>query len=148
MLTGHYSRIPWRCVIALVLSVLHTAAGCKARNAWEETQPASGTIRFKGKPIENAEITLFPTDATFPESVRPRGRSTKDGKFVLWTYQEGDGVPAGTYKVTVVHNEVSVSKDTIVAKPNDLPAKYSKRDSTSLEITINKGNNDVPLELK
>ncbi len=132
----------------LILSSVLLAAGCTPRNAWENTHPAAGTIQFKGKPLENAEITLFPSDPAFPESVRPRARSTADGKFVLWTYQEGDGVPAGTYKATVVHNEVIVSKDTVVAKPNDLPPKYSRRDSTDLEVTIVAGNNEIPLNLK
>jgi hypothetical protein len=57
---------------------------------------------------------------------------------------QGDGAPAGNYKVTVVHNEVAVSKDTIVAKPNDLPEKFSKRDTTNIQVQIVAGKNEIP----
>lgn len=150
MLTSYLSGFSGRLMSALLCSalLLPLGVGCKGGNAWEITQPASGTVVYKGKPIENAEINLFPVDPAAPELVRPRGRTTADGKFVLWTYKEGDGVPAGKYKATIVHNEVSVSKDTVVAKPNDLPAKYSRRESTDLEVTVNEGKNEIPFELK
>lgn len=138
-----------REVLLVCIVVLGTVVtGCNARKPWESTNPATGTIQFKGKPLANADISLYPIDPTFPETVRPRARSAAGGKFSLWTYKEGDGVPAGKYKATVIHNEVAVSKDTVVAKPNDLPIKYSRKDSTDLEVTINAGNNDVVLELK
>ena len=150
MLTSDFSnkRKRFKCTVLAGAMLLPWSIGCKESNTWEITQPASGTVVYKGKPIANAEINLFPVDPAAPELVRPRGRTTADGKFVLWTYQEGDGVPAGKYKATIVHNEVSVSKDTVVAKPNDLPAKYSRRDSTNLEVTINEGKNEIPFDLK
>ncbi|MCU0719011.1 MAG: hypothetical protein MUC83_04855 [Pirellula sp.] len=119
--------------------------GCFASpKPWEITHPASGTVEFKGKPIENAELTLFPTDANVPESVRPKAKSIAGGKFVLGTYSQSDGAPVGKYKVTVVRNEVSVSKDTIVAKPNDLPNKYSLPNTTDIVLEIAEGKNELP----
>ena len=118
--------------------------GCKSQDPWETTYPASGSVVFKGKPVDSAEVTLFPVDSKIPETVLPRGKSGPDGKFVLWTFKAGDGAPAGKYKVTVIHNEVSVSKDTIVAKPNDLPVKVSRKDTTDLEVTIAAGQNELP----
>lgn len=118
--------------------------GCfSSPKPWEVTHPASGTITFKGKPIENAELSLFPTDASVPESVRPKAKSTAGGKFVLGTYSQSDGAPTGKYKVTVVRNEVSISKDTIVAKPNDLPKKYSSLNTTDIVIEIVEGKNEL-----
>jgi hypothetical protein len=120
-------------------------AGCFSRaKPWEITHPASGTVELKGKPIENAELTLFPADAGVPESVRPRAKSTTGGKFVLGTYSQTDGAPVGKYKVTVVRNDVSISKDTIVAKPNDLPAKYASVSTTDIIVEIVAGNNELP----
>ncbi len=111
--------------------------------------PTTGQVTFKGRPIADAELTFFPEDKTYPDSVRPRAKSTADGKFVAWTHIQGDGVPAGSYKVTIVHNEVAISKNTIVAKPNDLPAKYSKRDTTDIHVQIASGKNEIPaIELK
>jgi hypothetical protein len=138
---NRYIPIP----IVLLLASSLSFPGCSGgSNPWEQTHPASGTITFKGKPVVDAEISLFPEDTSCPDSVRPKAKSTDGGKFVVWTYNPGDGAPEGTYKVTAIHQEVAVSKDTIVAKPNDFPEKYSKRDSTPLTIRITKGQNNIP----
>jgi len=119
--------------------------GCSSsKKPWEVTHPATGSIEYKGKPIEAAELTLFPLDQSIPESVRPKGRSTADGKFELGTYSQSDGAPAGKYKITVVRNQIAVSKDTIVTKPNDLPGKYSNLSSTDLVVEIVAGKNELP----
>jgi hypothetical protein len=119
--------------------------GCsKPKDPWEIMYPANGQVTFKGRPISDAELTFFPEDKSYPDSVRPKAKTTADGTFVAWTNAQGDGVPAGNYKVTIVHNEVSVSKDTIVAKPNDLPIKYSKRDTTDIQVQIASGKNAIP----
>jgi hypothetical protein len=102
-----------------------------------------------GRPVANADIALFPEDPAAPGTVRPKAKSAADGKFVVWTYVEGDGAPAGSYKVTVVHQEVGVSKDTIVAKPNDLPEKYAKVNTTDLKVQVVAGQTEIPpLELR
>ncbi len=132
------------------LPLLSLSVGCsKAKPVWEFTQPTAGQVTFKGKPIANAELSFFPEDPSFPESVRPRAKTSADGKFIAWTYVEGDGLPKGSYKVTIIHHEISVSNETIVAKPNDLPIKYSKRDTTDVVVQIKDGKNELPvIELK
>ena len=123
--------------------------GCSKPTPWETTHPTTGLVKFKGAPIADAELSFFPEDKSFPDSVRPKAKTSADGKFVAWTCVQGDGIPAGSYKVTIVHNEVSISKGTIVAKPNDLPVKYSRLDSTDLQVTIVSGKNEIqPFELK
>lgn len=119
-------------------------AGCAKSEPWETTQPAVGKITLKGRPIANADLAFFPEDDAFPTAVRPRAKSTEDGKFIVWTYTQGDGVPAGSYKVTVVHHEVGVSKNTIIAKPNDLPKKYSTLQTTDIVVKIADGQNEIP----
>ncbi|MDX1928353.1 MAG: hypothetical protein SFV81_17630 [Pirellulaceae bacterium] len=127
------------------LLLLTGLVGCgKGKDPWEVTHPATGVVNFKGRPIVDAELTFFPEDKSAPDSVRPKAKSTAGGKFEVWTYVQGDGAPAGNYKVTVVHNEVAVSKDTIVAKPNDLPEKFSKRDTTDIQVQIVAGKNEIP----
>jgi hypothetical protein len=121
-----------------------TVFGCSQPKPWETTQPTTGKVTFKGAPVADAELSFFPEEKSFPDSVRPKAKTSADGKFTAWTYVQGDGVPIGKYKVTIVHNAVSVSKDTIVAKPNDLPAKYATLDSTDLQVQIVAGKNEVP----
>jgi hypothetical protein len=136
------SHSKWRMWIFLCGLVF--AVGCSNAQPWEKTNPASGAVSWKGQPVADADITLFPIDSTIPDTVRPQAKTVKDGKFVLGTYTNGDGVPAGTYKVTLVRQQVAVSKGTIVAKPNDLPGAYAKRDTTPLRITICEGQNVLP----
>ena len=140
-----------RPTMALIPAIMLTWAGlsgCSGGSSpWETTYPISGVVTYKGKPIVDAEIALFPEGTEAPDTVRPKAKSTAGGKFALWTYNPGDGVPKGKYKVTVVHHEVAISKDTIVAKPNDLPRKYAGRDTTDLEILIVAGNESPTLSL-
>ena len=138
-------------IIGVTCTLLFASfGGCsKPKDPWEITHPATGQVSFKGRPISDAELTFFPEDKSFPDSVRPKAKTTADGTFVAWTNAQGDGVPAGSYKVTIVHNEVSISNGTIVAKPNDLPVKYSKRDTTDIQVQIAPGTNAIPaIELK
>jgi hypothetical protein len=136
--------------VALGLLITSILCGCSGgKPVWEQTHPASGMVTYKGRPIVDAELIFFPEDKSFPETVRPKAKSTEGGKFIVWTYIQGDGAPEGSYKVTVVHNEVAISKDTIVAKPNDLPVKYSKLDSTDIVVKIAAGQNEIPaIDLK
>jgi len=111
--------------------------------------PAKGVVTYKGKPVANAEIALFPVDEAIPEVVRPRAKTAANGEFVVWTYEVGDGAPAGNYKATVVHNEVVEVKNVAVTKPNDLPAKYSKLQTTDLVVEIAQGETEIPtIELR
>jgi hypothetical protein len=44
--------------------------GCGGSNPWETVYPATGVLTFKGKPLADAEISLFPVDATAPDGGR------------------------------------------------------------------------------
>lgn len=127
-----------------------TLCGCgKAKSPWETVYPAKGKVTFKGKAVPNAELAFFPQDISVPAMVRPRATSAEDGTFTVWTYEKGDGAPAGSYKVTVIHSEVVVGNGTVGAKPNDLPKKYSTPDTTDLLVEIGEVPTDIPpFELK
>jgi hypothetical protein len=134
-----------RGVTAVICLMAFSAMnGCSKPKPWETTHPTSGQVTFKGAPVADAELSFYPDDASFPTSVRPKAKTTADGKFVAWTNEQGDGLPAGSYKVTIIHNVVAISKDTVVAKPNDLPAKYAALDTTDLQVKIVPGKNVIP----
>ncbi|MBX3439216.1 MAG: hypothetical protein KF861_17125 [Planctomycetaceae bacterium] len=131
------------------LTLMMAGCGGSAPPPWETVYPATGVVTYRGKPVANADIVLFPQDETFPDTVRPRAKSTEDGTFSVWTWQRGDGAPAGNYKATIVHNEIVISNGAMGAKPNDLPRKYSQPDTTDLIVRIDPESNQIPpLELK
>jgi hypothetical protein len=136
-------------VLAGLLSVALLCGCGGGSKPWETVHPAKGVVLKKGKPIKDAELLFFPQDELVPESVRPRARTTENGEFVVSTYGTGDGAPAGSYKVTVIHHEVVIQKETVATKPNDLPKKYASPETTDLTIEIAAGENELaPLDLK
>lgn len=120
--------------------------GCGGSNSapWETVYPVAGTVTYQGKPVANADVMLFPQDDSFPATVRPRAKSGADGTFQVWTWQRGDGAPAGSYKVTVVHHEIVVSNGAMGAKPNDLPKKYASPDTTDWVVQIAEEETTIP----
>lgn len=143
-----WQSYPGTLVFLGLLSVT-AFSGCGPGNAWDKAYPAKGVITHKGKPVKDAEIRFFPVDEKYPESVRPWAKSNENGEFVLSTYNRDDGAPTGEYKVTVIHHEIVISKETMTTKPNDLPKKYAARDTTDLTVQVGKGETTLPpLELK
>lgn len=152
MFSGLLTRSRTSGQVALLGALLLTPllSGCgKQKQPWETVYPAKGIVTFKGKPIANAEIALFPQGDSMPDTVRPKGKTTEAGEFVVWTYQQGDGAPAGNYKVTVVHHDVVEQRDVLITKPNDLPRKYATLETTDLEVVIGQNETEIPpIDLK
>lgn len=81
--------------------------------------------------------------------MRPSGRAGPDGSFTLTSYEEGDGAPAGEYKVTVEWpsedpNDPSDPDDPegqIPRGPDWLQGRYADPATTSLTATIREGDN-------
>jgi hypothetical protein len=139
------ARWSWAVMSAAMLLV-----GCgQAQEPWEKVYPATGVVKYQGKPLAGAMITLIPEDASFPKTVRPTAVTDADGEFEIGTYSSGDGAPAGNYKVLVLHFPVEGSEEAPHAGPNDLPAKYAKAETTDLKVTIDEEETALPpLELE
>jgi hypothetical protein len=134
----------------VVLSAAILLAGCgKAQEPWEKVYPATGIVKYQGKPLPGATITLIPEDTSFPKSVRPTAVTDADGEFEIGTYSTGDGAPAGNYKVLILHFPVEGPEENPHAGPNDLPEKYAKAETTDLTVTIEEEETVLrPLELE
>lgn len=63
----------------------------------EKVVPVSGTLTYQGKPLENFQVTLVPSDGRRAAV----GITDKNGKFTMGTNETGDGAPPGTHKVAV-----------------------------------------------
>ena len=60
--------------------------------------PASGVLRFQGKPLEGYKLTFEPSG----ERQSATAISNAEGKFVLGTNRTGDGAATRKHKVAVV----------------------------------------------
>jgi hypothetical protein len=139
------SRLAW---VAIALATMVTGCG-QAKQPWEKVYPASGVVKFQGQPLAGAVVTLIPQDADFPNSVRPTAITDEDGAFEIGTYSTADGAPAGDYKVLVLHYPVAGTAENPYAGPNDLPPQYARAETTTLKVTIDEEDTEIPpLELQ
>jgi len=127
-------------VIGSVMGFASAGCGGKAPEPWELVHKASGKVLFQGKPIEGAQIILFPKDSSFPNAVRPSATTDFDGNFEIGTKSRDDGAPEGTYGVAVTWNPTVDVGGGAVRGPNKLPPKYSKPESSGLTVTIDATN--------
>lgn len=99
------------------------------------TVPTRGKITFKGAPLTQGTIRFAPSDAgrDGTATIQP------DGTFVATTFQEGDGLLRGSYKVAV--------SGTGKAGKEVVAAKFRNPASSTVEIDIVDGKSDYPIDL-
>jgi hypothetical protein len=140
-------------VLALMgaLGGLMLLAGCGDSQDGVPVYPARGTVLYQGAPAEGAKVVLYDTNRQDPKAPFPTGEVQPDGTFRLTSYEEGDGAPAGTYKVTITWLEpIPEGVNREMYSPADrLGGRYANPEQSPLEVTIVEGNNELePLELK
>jgi hypothetical protein len=144
----------WRAFVAnaatvvrslFLLMALMLAVGC-GKGPERETVPvfpATGKITFKGQPIPGASITLHPV--TPVENVpKPRANVAKDGTFNIRTYGSDTGAPEGDYKVTVLWYKPIKNGPDFTSGPNVIPQKFTQPETTSIQVKIAAGQNNLP----
>jgi hypothetical protein len=108
----------------ILLLLLVFAAGCSKQVG------AGGTVVFSdnGTPVPYGSV-IFSTP-TF----QSRSNINGQGRFTMGSYGAADGLPPGTYKV-MIH----VVDDSDADNPyNLLDARYTNKDTSGLEITVDK----------
>jgi hypothetical protein len=109
-----------------------------------ETFPVKVTVANNGTPIEGAVVSFVNTRAKDPSG---SGLSAADGTVRITTFEQGDGLVPGDYKVTVRKQEVKNTVDP--ARPNDkpirqeiiwhVPQKYASIGSSPFTAVVEKG---------
>ncbi len=151
MLSPHPRPSTARIVLVACLALVPLACGEPSEKR-APLFPASGKVTFEGKPLPGAFVLLRKA-APDPDVPSPNAITGEDGSFVLTTYENQDGAPAGDYVVTIstaprpVEKRVSLKK----AEPHVdlLKGKYADPKSSGLRATIKPGSNALePFELK
>jgi hypothetical protein len=110
--------------------------------------PVQGKVLVQGQPAARALVTFHPVDAAADtEVLRPVGQADEQGNFTLTTYRQGDGAPAGEYRVTVqwlLATPVNQQTRDEYVTVNYLPARYGQPASSGLAATVSPGNNQLP----
>ena len=139
--------------LAAVLAVLSWGCGRSDRPPMAKV---SGTITYKGKPLPEASISFLPE----ADGVRSAmGKTDAEGRYTLWTYENGDGAAVGKHRVTVaLHGPPEKPKlnPAVAAKMGEayydqlsalgkplIPAKYFGPETSGLTADVVKGKNNV-----
>lgn len=116
-------------------------AGCSDAPRGErpfETHPVTGIVHVDGQPAERVQVDCYPAADSTAIKYKLSTVTDKDGRFLLTTYESGDGVPEGTYTLTFQWLEVSLS-------PRDqFKGKYADPQTSQHKFTVVKGqDNDL-----
>jgi hypothetical protein len=139
-------------VAAFILAV----GGCGGDSGTPPVYEVTGVVTRNGQPVEGA-VVMFISQSTGESSTPAPGGQAEtgaDGAFsVQSTFDQGKtmqtGLPAGTYKITVVKLQSPAGGPSITSPPkNILPPEYSAAESTPLSATIKaEGTNRVDVTL-
>lgn len=131
---------------AVILTTLVMLSGCGSPPAdvpTAELHSFTGIVLVDNEPAHGAVVTLHPIEDLGLGAVTPSGLADDIGLFSVSTYQPGDGAPAGNYRVTVSWMEVlNPGASEPEYGKSKLPLRYSKPDSSGLELAIVAGMND------
>ncbi len=130
----------------LLAALAGPVAGCSS-----STMPlarATGTITIEGQPIAGAKVVFRPEAGPAAS-----GETDTKGRFVLSTYQSGDGAVIGHHSVVVVPKLPGVML-TPGQEPNAppaptviIPAQYQRADSSGLVAEVAQSANDFVFDL-
>ena len=128
-------------VLIAAMAVCLVQAGCR-NNTPLPTASVSGTVKTEdGKVISNGRIMFGPLDANSDglSGKLARGNIDENGKFVLTTYNNGDGAVVGRHRVAL--KELSNFDDELIEE-HGLPPKHGHKISPEFaEVEIVSGKN-------
>ncbi len=133
-----------RLVLSLVCLGLLSLTGCGG----VYDSYVSGVVTLDGTSLPSGTVAYIPEN-TGPASY---GTVLNDGSYVVNTGRE-EGLPTGSYAVTVVAREAAVEDKSGRGLPPQAgkmitPPWYTSKKSTPLKITVEPGSQEINLELK
>lgn len=159
--------LQWLLALVIGASLL----GCTGRSNRLPTVPVSGTVVYRGQPVENASVAFLAPGAPSPAF----GTTDDAGRFRLTTFEPDDGAIVGRHVVTVrklTTNSTPLAEPTSSQdKPIDptaidaamqqqaedlakaehtgsaIPKKYARRETSDLKVDVIEGDNNVKIVL-
>jgi hypothetical protein len=139
------SNVPALLAALVAVAGMKLAGGCNNQDRPKRFQ-VSGVVIYKGKPLEGAQVTFYPTGA------RPAcGTTDANGRFTLLTFNPNDGAVMGQHVVCVTKyasDPEDQSDSPYKQKIQILPARYMTPLKSPLRCKVTaEGPNDFRLEL-
>ena len=151
--------------VVLLAVTLVAVNGCGGGSGAPDKRPErvafGGTAMLNGATIEDGLITFHPVGSGNGAS----GKTDSDGKFVMSTFESGDGVVPGEYTVTVLKIEVADAASSVlltddpnysgepetevaVQPSNKLPPQFEDPTTSGVKVTVTEANTGFVLEFK
>jgi len=142
------SRFLPSLVIVAGLSLI--GCGSPEKSDQLKTYPTSGQVTVKGKPVSGVVVILIPAPGSDPgtKGLTPTGTSDKTGQFIVSTYAQDDGAPAGSYQIVLKHpmQQSSGPKGVPAAfapQIDGFGGKYVDPSKSKFSVTITEGQNVI-----
>ncbi len=121
-------RRPGLSSAVLVLALIALNPGCarqEFQNLRQATYPVTGAVMIDGLPVANATVVFKPVDPTnFKWRETPQAKTDAEGRFTVFTYETGDGAPAGEYRVGIA----------VLGGSDDEGGDQARRETSSVKI--------------
>ncbi|MCA9203998.1 MAG: carboxypeptidase regulatory-like domain-containing protein [Planctomycetales bacterium] len=126
--------------------------GCGGSPPKPSTVPVTGTVTYKGQPVEGAAVNFYVDGSPAPSSAT----TDASGKFALSSFGDKEGAPIGSATVTVTKIQGGAGADpdnpgasASAGEPkNSLPDKYASTMTSPLQFEVKSGDaNDFPIDL-
>ncbi|MCS7238073.1 MAG: carboxypeptidase-like regulatory domain-containing protein [Thermoguttaceae bacterium] len=128
---------------AFLVAALAAGVGLLSGCGGPRAVPVSGSVTYRGTGVADVNVVFYG-----PNNVIGRASTDAQGNFASVTWQRpGDGLPPGTYKVTVVPKS-ETKEEYGPPPPPPFPKKYVSLETTDLSVTIAPPASKVQLELK
>lgn len=104
------------------------------------TTKVSGTVTVDGKPPGSPIVVKCHPEGGIDKEHPSitQGLTTPDGNFHFSTYEDGDGVPPGSYKITFFWGKFNAVSGSY-GGPDKLKNRYSKPEKTPIELQVPDG---------
>jgi hypothetical protein len=130
-----------------LLGVLAVTAGCSSEERVKVYPVRGQLVTTDGKPAVGATVSFHPAGDSSTYPFVPHGKVSRDGAFVLTSYEAGDGAPAGEYAVTVVWRTENPEGDP--GGPDRLKGRYANPARPLTRVTVREGDNSLePFRIK
>ncbi|MFH1922449.1 MAG: carboxypeptidase-like regulatory domain-containing protein [Planctomycetota bacterium] len=129
---------PARRVASACLLLVPVFCGCGGKH---DTHRVTGKVALTdGTPLADVRVTFESQEA----AISATAVTDEDGTYRLGTVKEGDGAPAGAYRVAVVELP---GDDPDHPSPPRIHRKYGSFKTSGLKFTVERGRNSYDIEL-
>lgn len=121
------------------LALIITFAGCGGSTGPQggprvTTVPVTGTVKVDGTAAAFLRVVAVPVDGVGAVPMQSTGMTDANGLFTISTYETGDGVPAGQYKLTFVWGQINLMNSQYSG--DKLNGKYSDPAKSEHSLTV------------